>query len=187
MSNRGSIICDPRGKGDMVAETATIIPLFWLSLLSTADIQAPKVPGQFEVTRTDAITRATSRLPLFIEAFEDFDDVEECCTMLIQQLQDADCETIGIEITELIPTDDDPIGIDISIAVKALEQGDVDCSVDVPGTTVQNPFTGESTAVPDRSYSGLSEVLCAVCLIQPDEIDPDDDEEFSDFFVGHRW
>ena len=141
MPNRGSIVSDPSGDGKIVAEAASRIPIFWLSLVSLSDLANAECAGQYEISKTDAVERARKRLPVFAHAFHKSDAIQTQCDLLIQQLEAVNSDTIGIDITELLPMEDDSGIPDISFAVAAIETGEVESPVVVPAITMDNPFT----------------------------------------------
>ena len=186
MSNRGSLVTSPRSRPKMIAETASSIPVFWLSFLTADDLETCDCPGQYEIDRKQALDPSVSRIALFAEAFPDVDIVRETATTLIGTIKSKKSKTIGIELGELMAPEEDVVP-PLDMAVKAVDAGDINYSVTTPARTIRNPFTGDDCEIPEKTYSSLADILLAVCMINPRDLRSNDEEELRELIIGHVW
>lgn len=69
MSARGVLVTGPRSRPNVLAESKRYIPLFWLSFLSSNDVENAANIGQFELDRKRAVERSANSLPFFSALF----------------------------------------------------------------------------------------------------------------------
>jgi hypothetical protein len=186
MSNRGSLVASPNPRPKLIAETASYIPLFWLSFLTANDLHSAENPGQYELDRKEAINRSATRVPLFAQAFPDVPKVDEIAASLVDVIKVHKSKTIGIELVELI-SEDDHVVPPLEIAVKAVDAGKADFALTIPGRTIRNPFSGEDFNAPERTYRSLADVLLAVCMVDRRDLKSKKRELVRECFVGHVW
>ncbi len=173
-----------------MAESKNRIPLFWLSFLSTDDIDRAKHPGQFEIDRKQAIERASSHLPFFLKLFPEVGLFEEAARSFLDLLRSQRAKTVGIEVVELLEELQDGEGIEgmpkLRDAVEAIGSQDADYSLTVPARTIKNPFTEEDMPLKERRFSSTREMLLYICSLRPEDLKSKKREEVRDTIVGHN-
>lgn len=186
MSNRGSIVTNPASRPEMIAETASYIPLFWLSFLTADDLHNAEYPGQYVLDRKKALNRSAERVPLFARAFPEVPNMAEIAASLLDIVKARTSRTIGMELVELMSQEEDVVS-PLEVAVKAIDAGKTDLALTIPGRTIQNPFSGDNLDVPAKTYSSLMDVLLAVCMVDRRNLNSKKKEHVRECFVGHVW
>lgn len=197
MSARGSFVTSPGSRSSkLMAESTRRIPLFWLSFLSTEDVDHAEQPGQFEIDRKQAIERASSNLPFFLKIFQDVGLFEEAARSFLKLLRSQRAKTLGIEVTELLEELADEAYADGAYtggmpkfrdAVEAIERQDADYSLIVPARTIKNAFTKDDLRLEERRFSSTREMLLYICTLHPDDLKSKKKEEVQDTFIGYHW
>ena len=192
MSARGSFVTSPGSRSSkLMAESKSRIPLYWLSFLSTEDIDHAEHPGQFKIDRKQAIERASNNLPFFLKLFQEVGLFEEAARSFLELLGSQRAKTVGIEVTELLEELQDEEGTEgmpkFRNAVEAIESQDADYSLTVPGRTIKNPFTQEDMRLKERRFSSTREMLLYICSLRPEDLKSKKREEVQDTIIGHIW
>jgi hypothetical protein len=191
MSARGSFITSPGSRSSkLMAESKRQIPVFWLSFLSTDDVDDAEDPGQFEIDRKQAIERASNSLPFFLKVFQDVRLFEETARGFLKLLESQRAKTVGIEVIELLEELNDWEGTagmpKFRDAVEAIESQYADYSLIVPARTVKNPFTNEDMRLEERRFSSTREMLLHICSLHPDDLKSKDKEEVKCAIMGYH-
>jgi hypothetical protein len=192
MSARGSFVTNPGSRSSkLMAESTSRIPLFWLSFLSTEDIDRAEHPGQFKIDRKRAIERASNNLPFFLKLFPEVGLFEEMAGSFLKLLRSQRAKTVGIEVIELLEELQDGEGIEgmpkLRNAVEAIESQDADYSLTVPARTAKNPFTREDMRLKERRFSTTREMLLYICSLRPEDLKSKKREEVQNAIVGYSW
>ena len=186
MSARGSLVTNPGSHPHLISESKSFIPLFWLSFLTADDLGAAERPGQYVLDRKEAIERGATKVSLYAESFADIPEMTEFAEALLDLMRSKKSKTIGIEITELVPQEDDILP-PLEFAVQAVQGGSVRCTRKIPARSIRNPFTGEQMNVPEKTFRSLRDILLAVCMVGGDDLQSSEPEEVRDYFVGYLW
>ena len=192
MSARGSFVTNPGSRSSkLLAEATNRIPLFWLSFLSTEDIDRAEHPGQFKIDRKQAIERASNSLPFFLELFPEIDSFEGTASNLLKVVSSKRTKTIGIEVIELLEELQDGEGNEgmpkLRTAVDAIERRDADYSLTIPARTIKNPFTREDMHLKERRFGATREMLLYICSVRTEDVQSRKKEEVKDAIVGRIW
>ncbi len=190
MSARGSFVTNPGSRSSkLMAESKNRIPLYWLSFLSTEDIDHAEHPGQFKIDRKQAIERASNNLPFFLKLFQEVGLFEEAARSFLELLGSQRAKTVGIEVTELLEELQDEEGTQgmpkFRNAVEAIESQNADYSLTVPGRTIKNPFTQEDMQLKERRFSSTREMLLYICSLRPEDLKSKKREEVQDTIIGY--
>jgi hypothetical protein len=174
-----------------MAESTRRIPLFWLSFLSTEDIDRAEHPGQFKIDRKRAIERASNNLPFFLKLFQEVGLFQELARTFLELLRSQRAKTVGIEVVELLEELQDWEGNEgmpeLRTAVEAIETQDADYSLTVPARTVKNPFTREDMPLKERRFFSTREMLLFICSLRPEDLKSKKREEVQNAIVGYSW
>ena len=189
MSARGSFVTSPGSRSSkLMAESKRRIPVFWLSFLSTDDVDHAEDPGQFEIDRKQAIERASNSLPFLLKVFQDVRLFEEAARSFLELLRSQRAKTVGIEVTELLEELHDWEGNagmpKFRDAVEAIESQNAEYSLIVPARTVKNFFTKEDMRLEERRFSSTRDMLLYICWLHPDELKSEKREEVQNTIIG---
>ncbi len=191
MSARGSFVTNPGSRSSkLLAEATNRIPLFWLSFLSTEDIDRAEHAGQFRIDRVRSIERASNSLPFFLELFPEVDLFEGTAGNLLKLVRSKKTKTIGIEVIELLEELQDSESNEgmpkLRTAVEAIARRDADYSLTIPARTIKNPFTHEDMHLKERRF-GSREMLLYICSLRTEDLQSRKKEEVQDAIVGRIW
>ncbi len=192
MSARGSFVTNPGARSSkLLTEATNRIPLFWLSFLSTEDIDRAEHAGQFRMDRVRSIERASNSLPFFLELFPDVNVFEGTAGNLLKLVRSKRAKTIGIEIIELLEELQDSEGNEgmpkLRTAVEAIERRDAGYSLTIPARTIKNPFTHEDMHLKERRFGSTREMLLSICSHRTEDLQSRKKEEVQDAIVGRIW
>ena len=186
MSNRGWLVSNPGSRRSAcVSESASYIPLFWLSFLSPGDVENAEHVGQYRLDRKKAIERSADRLPFFCSVFPQIRAFRTVADSLIQKVGSQKSKAIGIELTDLLDEEPDPDVPGLRTALDLIEGRDADYSVTIPARTVVNPFTGMKARLPARRIGTTQDLLLQVCLVEPGFLTSRSKEYVRETIVGH--
>ncbi|WP_442509927.1 hypothetical protein SH528x_001531 [Novipirellula sp. SH528] len=183
MSARGSLVSSPNQRPEVISESKRYIPLLWLGMLSLRDI-ASDDDGVFEVNRLNAILRTEHSLPFFRELFSDL-PVASAAGSLLDRLRKLRCDTIGINIGELIESE--PPNPGLSDALDAIATRNKSYSLSVPARTVENPANGKLINVKPLEITSTKDMLLRVCWLTSRQLEDFEEDELEEIVSGHLW
>jgi hypothetical protein len=191
MSARGSFVTSPGSRSSkLMAEATRVIPVFWLSFLSTEDVDHAEQPGQFPIDRKEAVERASNHLPFFLKLFDEVGSFEEVARGFLELLRSQRAKTVGIEVVELLEELQDMEGIKgmpkLRDAVEAIGSQDADYSLTVPAQTIKNLFTQKDIRFEERRFGSTREMLLYICSLRPEDLKSKKREEVRNAIVGYN-
>jgi hypothetical protein len=190
MSNRGFLVTGPRSRPQILAESKSYIPPFWLSFLSPGDIEAAPNVGQFELGRKRAIEQSEKSLPFLSTLFPQVADFPEITSSFLEKIRARRNKTIGMDVQELLWPVDLVEGYgplpNLKTAVEAIESRDANWSLTVPAQPFFNPFTREKM-LPERTFHSMQEMLLEVCSILADDLTSRSRGRVRELIVGYVW
>jgi hypothetical protein len=186
MSNRGFLVTNPGSPGwKFLAESKSYIPLFWPAFLSRADVEAVGGTGGFALDRRRAIERGTDRLAFLSSLFPQVPAFPAAVGALLHKLGSLGCETIGMELSQLLDDGFDPAMPGLAAAVGAIEDRNPDYSVTVLERTVMSPFhPGTTVRLQEQHIRTTQELLLQVCRVNADFLTS---ENVRDAIIGYVW
>ena len=152
MSTRTSLIADPDGKQQELAEGLGGLPLLWIPMLTTEDIAAAAESPQVTISRKDSVDRICGALQFLKHQFPDIDDLSENAQELLAHLKKSRPKTVAIDMTDPVCMDADNFLAGLAVAVAAIEAGDETAT-----------FT-----VGRHKYQSTRDVLCYLSTLDPD-------------------
>ena len=167
MSTRSSLLANPDGNAEALAESAPWIPLQWLALVSVDDIERCGEIPCISTDRKSALDRFDQSIAFLGEQFPEFDSFEECADSLKALLSKSKAKTIGIEVMDHIAMNPETFIPSLLAAVASLQARDNKCAFTVPAQTIEDPFTGEARKLEAVEHNDLREVLCLAASIDP--------------------
>lgn len=190
MSDRGFITVNPGAKAKIAAESAHYIPLAWLSLLSTDDIDNADEDGTIILAREESIKRSAESVSFLSSLYPQVPEFKEAAKSLLKALESKSSKTIGLNVAQLQPDVDEETRAlmpSLKAAVEVIEARNVDYSLTIPPQTVENPFTREKTVRPERKIASTAELLMFVCGIHPSILADSEREAVHEAVVGYVW
>jgi hypothetical protein len=164
------------------------IPLFWLSLLSSTDIENAQSNGQYELDRKRALEHSLGSLPFLSTLFPQVPTFGEISHRLVAKLRASRSAMIGIEVVELVCEDDHGGALPtIGAAIKAIESRDPGYSLALPARTIPNPFRPSQSVRLGGKTLSIHELLMEVCLLQDQDLESGSQEAIQCSIIGHVW
>jgi hypothetical protein len=190
MSNRGFISAGPHAKSKILAESASFIPLFWLSFLSTEDMDNADEDGTYELDRNGTIERSSSSLPFLSALFPQIPVFDEAANSLLGVIKSNKSKSISIDVQNFLSEADDDESHPsprLRDAVEAIENRNANYSLTIPARMVENPFTREKVQFPEQRFASTADMLVFVCSILAHTLNSKEREVLRDAVVGHVW
>jgi hypothetical protein len=184
MSARGALVSSPDKDSQMISESKRYIPLLWLGFLTENEC-GEESQGRFELNREEAIARARKNLPFLSELFADMSVFRDASNEFLERLGGLTCESIGIEITELVSWK--PPYPNLQTAVASIEAEDKSYTLSLPPRTAVNPATGDEVEIPGSDIASTKEMVLGVCLLSARHLERADDQELAEFITGYIW
>jgi hypothetical protein len=190
MSARGFLITSPRSRPKILSESKRYIPLFWLSFLSSDDLEKAEHRGRYELDRKRAIERSSNSLAFFSMIFPQVASFGGIANSLLGKVKATRSRTIGIDIAELVADESDPFHRPLptlETAIETIENRKTDYSRIVPARTIPNPFTGEDARIEERRFRSTQELLLSVCWLDADDLTARSKEVVRNTIIGYVW
>ncbi|WP_372719504.1 hypothetical protein [Novipirellula sp.] len=183
MSARGSLVGSPNKRPELISESKRYIPLLWLGMLSQRDLEKSQ-DGTFEVNRLNAILRTEHSLPFLRELFAEL-PIESAAGSLLDRLRKNRCDTIGIDIGDLIESE--PPNPGLRDALDAIATRNESYSLSVPARTVENPANGDLINVKPLQITSTKAMLLRVCWLSSRQLEDFGEAELEEIVRGHLW
>ena len=180
MSIRSSLLANPDGKSNELAESATWIPLQWLALISADDVERCGDGSCISTDRRGALDRFDQSITFLGEQFPEFESFEECADALRALLRKSSAKTIGLEVMDHIGMNPETFMPSLLAGVSSLQAQDDKCAFTVPERTVENPFAGAPMKVDAVKHETIRDVLCFAASLDPMA----DDEVANEQLIG---
>jgi hypothetical protein len=183
MSIRAFITSGLGKKPQILAEAAhQLVPLSWIAIVHTADLETADPPGYFPVDRKAAMQRLEDAIPFFVELFPEFESLEAHARELLELIRKSRTAKIAVTLLEHFALEMDHFAEVMTVAVKAVEARDKKCSFHLPVREEPCPFTLKMISCPAISLKTTRDVLCRAAGLDPGELD---EEMQRDQVVGH--
>ncbi|GAA5506944.1 hypothetical protein [Novipirellula caenicola] len=183
MSARGSLVSSPNQCPELVSESKRYIPLLWLGMLSQRDIERND-DGAFEINRLNAIVRTEHSLPFLRQVFAEL-PIEHAADSLLDRLRKLRCDTIGINITDLIESE--PPNPGLRDALDAISTRNEHYSLSIPARTVEHPINGDRIHVKPLEITSTKDMLLRVCWLTSRQLEDFETEDLEEIVHGHLW
>ena len=148
MSTRTSILADPNGKSKEIAEGMYGIPLLWIPLISSEEVEAQLDLGMVEVKRSQAVSRLIDSVPFLTTLLNRVEELEDWSQQLLQHLKKSKSKTLGFDLN-------DPLAMDGKNFSDALLAATFAIAAQEPSTM---------TKVGRKKYT-LTELLCLLSTL----------------------
>ena len=181
MSTRSSLLADPDGNAKELAESVYWIPLQWLALITSDDIEQSDGSSCITTGRKAALKQFDQTIGFLAEEFSDFESFQECADSLKALLKKSKAKTIGIDVTDHIGMNPETFMPSLLAAVTSLQSQNPKCAFTVPARTIENPFTGEPKKLKAVKHKTTRDVLCFAASIDP----MPDDEAANEQLIGY--
>jgi hypothetical protein len=190
MSARGFLMTGPLSRPKIISESKRYIPPFWLSFLSTKDIESAERRAFYLLDRKAAIEGNAKSLAYLAALFPQVASFERIASSLLAKIKARRSAAIAIDVSEFVADDSDPYHESLptlETAIKTIENRDADYSLIVPARTIPNPFTGEDSRLEQRRFRSAQEMLLFVCSLSPDDLIARSEEAVRESIIGHVW
>ncbi|MEM1070787.1 MAG: hypothetical protein AAGI63_17920 [Planctomycetota bacterium] len=152
MSIRTLILADPAGAAKEIAEGLSGLPLVWIPMLTSSDLESLVEMPQVTVDRKQGMDRISSKLPFLQEQFSELDDLAENTQALLEHFKKSRSKTLAIDMT-------DPVCMDAKHFIGALKTA---------VSAIESSDAGASFKVGRYKYKTTREVLCYLSTLDPD-------------------
>ncbi|EMI17055.1 hypothetical protein RMSM_06014 [Rhodopirellula maiorica SM1] len=166
---------------ELVSESKRYIPLLWLGMLSRRDIER-NGDGTFEVSRLNAILRTEHSLPFLCKLFANL-PIKNAADSLLDRLRKLRCDTIGIDIGDLIESE--PPNPGLCDALDAISSRNENYSLSIPARTVAHPVNGDVIHVKPLEITSTKDMLLRVCWLSSGRLEDFEEEELEEIVRGH--
>lgn len=181
MSTRASLLTDPDGEAVEIGESVSWIPLLWVSLLSSDDLDEPE-EGTLITDASEAIDRCSSALPFLREMFPEFATIDQVAEDFVGLLRRSNAETFGIQVFDHMAMNPGSFLASLEVAIEALESKKPKTSFTIPARSVQEPFTDKVVKLKAEKLKTTRDVLCFAASMNPLE---EDQQTERDQLVGY--
>lgn len=151
----------------ILSESKECIPLFWLSLLSSKDIEKMAEPGVFEIEKRRAVERGSQSLEFFATIFPKFAAFERHAKSLLTLISSKKNKMLGFQIADVLfePANNECGVPTLATAVAAIEKRDANYSSTVPEHTYLNRYTRETVTRAQIELSSTADLLLFVSSV----------------------
>jgi hypothetical protein len=181
MSTRASLLADPSGELVEVGESVSWIPLLWISLLSSDDLDELE-EGTVVMDASEAIERCTRAVPFLKGLFPEFTTMQQVAEDFVGLLRRSEADSIGIQLFDHIAMNPDTFLASLEAGVAALESTDADASFTLPATSEKQPFVDKIVNLNAEKLKTSRDLLCLAASMNPLE---EDEQTERDQLIGY--